>query len=78
MQVRLNAREIETLYWLASHGYDGGIVENSSIRAGVLTIDNMGACAVSENVDSDPHAFLACCGDRDLAEKLIAIVTGAV
>lgn len=71
-------RDMETLYWLAARGYDGGIwdateeiEEHEGSERVTLVIPEHAAWTVSETIEADPHAFLACCGSRTLSEALI-------
>lgn len=84
MKITLDETEQYTLQWLADRGYDGSFLEEATLITdnddGSVTyeIDNNGCCAVSEYVDSDPDAFLACCGSQSLADKLISVINKAV
>lgn len=71
-------RDMETLHWLAARGYDGGIwdateelEEHEGSERVTLVIPEHAAWTVSETIEADMDAFLACCGSRTLSEALI-------
>ena len=82
-------RDWETLHWLAGRGYDGDIVEHSSLEVGgynddyewepaELHLTEPEAWSVQEAIEADPDAFLSCCGSDSLARALIDFWTSIV
>ena len=69
-------KSLDTLAWLAARGYDAGFHELAEFTAETdgrltLTLSEPDAWQFVENIEADPHAFLTCCGDRDLCDALV-------
>ena len=80
----LDSTEYATLSWLSDHGYDAGILdavvscERDDGLIGLSGIPESVAWGIRDAIDADPHAWLACCGSRSLAEKLNTFVESIV
>lgn len=73
-------RDLETLYWLSDRGYDGGVLnaaeeieEDPGGERVTLVIPEHAAWEISDTIEADPDAFLACCGSPTLSEALIGL-----
>lgn len=81
----LTKEEYATLRWLSSHGYDADILqiagveehhEDGGVTLGVLSENR--AWKIMDNIEEDPHAFLANNGSRSLGRKLREFIESIV
>lgn len=75
----LDETEYKTLEWLADRGYDADLLalvddQEEWTDSIVLKWNESSLHMAQDAVDSDPHAFLTCCGSDSLRRKLLALL----
>ena len=75
--------ELDTLLWLADHGYDADFyrscyIPSTRLPNGKDGVQEHQAWAMRDAFDADPHSFLSCSGSKTLNEKLLAFLEAIV
>jgi len=76
----LTQDELETLLWLRDHGYDAGLYGRleGGAEEGEYRLPEVDAWEWLEDIRQNPHAYLTCCGDDALANKLARLEDSVV
>lgn len=80
-EIEVPNESMETLRWLSVHGYDAGFYDLGTMTDETETHTVFSFTepdAWQFNEESQDEAFLACCGDRALADALLGFVNKIV